>query len=200
VGESQIGKSSILRYLCQRGKHEWGGKTSQFVYMDLQLINHDEDFYLALCHELKIDLPCSMFQLARQLNRRGHKYILCLDEIEVLGGEKFSFDVRTNLRGLADGNDTPLILVTVSRSPLSILFPDLPHRASPLADFCHQRNVLPFTESETIDFIHHRLQPTGVKFSDDRIAEIYQQTNGRPAKLQQAAKDLFDTMQKPPSS
>jgi AAA domain len=194
VGETQIGKSSILRYLCQRGTHRWREKPSQFIYMDMQLIDRDEDFYAALCELLNIDPPCSTFQLERQLKQRRCKYILCVDEIEVLGGEKFSFNVRKNLRGLADGDDTPLILVTASRSPLSILFPDSPTQTSPLAGFCQQRDVKEFTQAETIDFIQYRLTETSVNFTDEQIAELYRQTNGHPAKLQRAAAELFDSI------
>jgi type II secretory pathway predicted ATPase ExeA len=160
--------------------------------MDMQLIDRDEDFQSALCHHFGIETDCSMFQLDRELKRRGQKYILCLDEVEMLSHEMFSFKVRSNLCGLANGDSTPLILVTVTRSPLNIIFPDRPNETSPLASLCQQRNVLPFDKQETIDFIHFRLEGTWVTFSDRDIAEIYQQTNGHPGQLQQAAADLFD--------
>jgi hypothetical protein len=192
VGETQIGKSSILQYLYRRGQHEWRGKPSKFVYMDMQLINHDEDFQSALCDKFGIETACSMSQLDRELKRRGQKYILCLDELEMLSHNTFSFQVRSNLCGLANGDSAPLILVTATRSPLNVIFPDRPNETSPLASLCQQRDVLPFTEQETIDFIRLRLEPTGVEFSDRDIAELYQQTNGHPGKLQLAAADLFD--------
>jgi hypothetical protein len=192
VGETQIGKSSILQYLYRRGKHQWRGKPSKFVYMDMQLIDRDEDFQSALCHHFGIETNCSMFQLDRELKRRGQKYILCLDEVEMLSHEMFSFKVRSNLCGLANGDSTLLILVTATRSPLNIIFPDRPNETSPLASLCQHRDVLPFDKQEMIDFIHLRLEGTGVRFSDRDIAEIYQQTNGHPGQLQQAAADLFD--------
>ena len=192
VGEKGIGKSSILQYLRQQGQHQWRGKPSKFIYIDMQLINHDEDFQSALCARLCIEPPCSMTQFDRHLNRREQKYILCLDELEMLSHDNFSFQVRSNLRGLAEGDSQPLILVTASRSSLSTLFPDRPNETSPLADFCQQRDVLAFTEQETIDFIRLRLKPTEIRFSDRDIAELYQQTNGHPGQLQRAAADLFD--------
>jgi hypothetical protein len=192
VGETQIGKSSILQYLYRRGKHQWRGKASKFVYMDMQIINHEEDFQSALCDKFGIETACSMSQLDRELKRRGQKYILCLDELEMLSHDTFSFQVRSNLCGLANGDSAPLILVTATRSPLNILFPDRPNETSPLASLCQHRDVLSFTSQETIDFIRLRLEPTGVKFSDRDIADIYHQTNGHPGKLQQAAADLFD--------
>jgi hypothetical protein len=192
VGETQIGKSSILRYLCQRGKHEWGGKASKFVYMDMRLIDDDRDFQSELCFKLGIEPACTMSQLERELNKKNQKYILCLDELEMLAHESFSFRARANLCGLADGKDTPLILVTASRSSLFTLFPDSSNETSPLASLCQQRDVLPFDKQETIDFIHTRLEGTGVRFSDRDITELYHQTNGHPGQLQQAAADLFD--------
>jgi hypothetical protein len=192
VGETQIGKSSILQYLYRRGQHEWRGKPSKFVYMDMQLINHDEDFQSALCDKFGIEIACSMSQLDRELKRRGQKYILCLDELEMLSHNTFSFQVRSNLCGLANGDSAPLILVTATRSPLNILFPDRPNETSPLASLCQHRDVLPFNKQEMIDFIRLRLEPTGVEFSDQDIEELYQQTNGHPGQLQRAAADLFD--------
>jgi type II secretory pathway predicted ATPase ExeA len=194
VGETQIGKSSILQYLYRQGKHQWGGKPSKFVYMDMQLIDRDEDFQSALCHHFGIETNCNMFQLDRELKRRGQKYILCLDEVEMLSHEMFSFKARANLCGLANGDSAPLILITATRSPLNIIFPDRPNETSPLASLCQQRDVLPFDEQETIDFIHMRLEQTGIKFSDRNIAEIYQQTNGHPGKVQQMASELFDRL------
>jgi type II secretory pathway predicted ATPase ExeA len=192
VGETQIGKSSILQYLYRRGNHQWRGKPSKFIYMDMQLINHDEDFQAALCDKFGIETACSMSQLDKELKRRGQKYILCLDELEMFTHNTFSCQVRANLCGLANGDSTPLILVTATRSPLNILFPERPTENSPLASLCQHRDVLPFTEQETINFIHLRLERTGVQFNDRDIIEIYQQTNGHPGQLQQAAADLFD--------
>jgi type II secretory pathway predicted ATPase ExeA len=192
VGDTRVGKSSILRYLYYRGEHEWWGVKSEFIYIDMQLINRDEEFYAALCAELEIEHPCEPLQLDTELRRRNRRYILLIDEIEALNSEKFSSDIRKNLRGWADGDYAPFILVIVSRSHLDIVFPSSTGEPSPLTGFCHHLDVLPFTEAETTAFIQHRLVGTGVNFTDEQIADLYQQTQGHPARLQQAATALYD--------
>jgi hypothetical protein len=189
VGETQSGKSSVLQYLCRKRDTIWQGIPPQFIYMDMLLINDGQEFQSELCHSLGLD-TCNNSELVRKLQHLQRKYILCLDEVGVLGDDTFS-RTRLNLRGLVDGHSTPLTLITTSQLPLKSLFPDNSRISSSLAEFCQQRNVLPFDKQETIDFIHMRLEPTGVRFSDRDIAELYQQTNGHPGQLQQAAADLF---------
>jgi hypothetical protein len=40
-------------------------------------------------------------------------------------------------------------------------------------------------------FIQTRLQPTGVQFADVEIENIWQQSQGHPAQVQQAAAELY---------
>ena len=70
--------------------------------------------------------------------------MLCLDEMETMNCDGFTFKVRNFLRGLADGADRPFTLVTASRTPLATLFPDAPGMTSPLAGICHPLDVSRF--------------------------------------------------------
>jgi hypothetical protein len=191
VGERQTGKSSILYKISTQGAERSqppGKPQSVFVYLNLQWVDDEKDFYEALCDNLGI-LNCRGYKLTRSL--QGKRYVLCLDEIEKMTWDRFTKNLRSQLRGLADGGDVPLKLVIASRSPLAHLFPDSPKDDSPLAGICRQLDVLPFSEEVARAFLTHRLQGTGVMFSEWEIAELFAETGGHPAKLQRAAADLY---------
>ncbi len=191
VGESQIGKSSILSQICDQAENRMQFKAEfqpKFVYLSLQSVDNEKDFYKALCDKLEIE-TCRGYKLTRTL--RGKHYVLCLDEIEKMSWDGFTKNLRSQLRGLADGNDAPLTLAIASRSPLASLFPDSPELDSPLAGICRQLDVLPFDEEITRAFLLHRLQDTEIRFSEPEIIRLFVETKGHPARLQQLAADLY---------
>ncbi|RCJ30609.1 hypothetical protein A6770_21220 [Nostoc minutum NIES-26] len=136
VGETQIGKSSILSMICQWGAERLQLPSEAFIYIDMQIIHNELEFFEALCEKLKID-NCRGYKLARNL--RGKRHILCIDEIEKMTcKESFTWNLRSELRGLAGDSDSPLSLVIASRSPLKDLFDDCSNETSPLAGICNQ--------------------------------------------------------------
>jgi hypothetical protein len=188
VGESQVGKSSILAAVCALGPEYLQLPREAFIYLDMQIIHDENDFYEALCDNLGVP-TCRGFKLARAL--RGKRYILCLDEIEKMAKNRFTGDEREELRGLADGSDAPFKLVIASRISLDRLFPDSVGMTSPLANICPQLDVLPFPPVVARAFIVDRLKNTAVTFTKDEIDHIITQSGGYPAKLQEAAGTLF---------
>src|SRR5262245_25439984 len=119
VGEARMGKSSTLAMICKLGPKRLSLPSDAFIYLDMQVVHDEHDFFEAICDSLRI-AACRGFKLARTL--RGKRYILCLDEIEKLTKEQFSGNEREELRGLADGSDAPFKLVIASRVPLENLF------------------------------------------------------------------------------
>jgi hypothetical protein len=188
VGESQIGKSSLLSMVCAWGPERTSLPPETFIYLNLELVKNEKEFYDALCDALRIE-PCRDYALTRAL--RGKRYVLCLDEFEKMAWKGFTKDLRSHLRGLADGADMPLKLVVASRTPLARLFPDSPEMDSPLAGICHQLDVGPFTPEAARAFLAHRLCGTGVTFGESEIAALLRETGGHPGRLQHAAADLY---------
>jgi len=193
VGETQVGKSSVLQMIRQQGSQSLPLPPEAFLYLDMQCIRDETDFFDELCWQLGIQPSCRGATLRRKL--RGKRYILCLDEIEKMKRTAhFTGDERTELRGLADGADAPLTLAIASRSPLSDLFPDSPELASPLAGICRQFDVLPFPPEIARDFLVHRLQGTEICFSDSEIEALLERSQGHPARLQEVAYNLYQSL------
>ena len=185
IGEREVGKSSLLYVIHRRGADRLGLPAKSLLQIDMQVVHSEDDFFEALCAELDLSEPCRGYRLARQL--RGKHYILCLDEIEKMRRDRFSADVRDELRGLADGANAPLTLVVASGMPLAELFPDKLGEVSPLANICSPLDVPPFTRAEARGFLEARLGGTGVTFDEDEVADLLERSGRHPARLQQAA-------------
>lgn len=188
LGEAQIGKSSLLAMIKQIGPQRLQLPPEAFLSIDMQIIYQEEEFFEALCDELGME-PCRAFKLARAL--QGKRYILCLDEIEKMRKSNFTRDVREELRGLAGSPVSPLSLVIASRSPLSDLFPDAPGMTSPLANICQNIDIPPFSSADARKFLQHRLEGTGISFTERQINDVIRKTEGHPAKLQDEAAKLY---------
>lgn len=186
VGESQIGKSSLLTMICAAAPAQLPGVTC--AYLSLEWVENEDEFYTALCEGLQI-AACRGYRLVRAL--QGQRYVLCLDEMEKMAWQDFTVNLRSQLRGLADGPDAPLKLVIASRSPLGRLFPDAPELDSPLAGICRHLDIGPFPPDVARAFLTTRLHPTSVTFTEAEITALIRQTGGHPARLQRAAADLF---------
>ncbi|NJL06744.1 MAG: ATP-binding protein [Chloroflexaceae bacterium] len=189
IGEREIGKSSLLWMIEHSGPRRLGLPDGAVLSINMQLIHNDDDFIEELADLLRIE-PCRGARLARKL--RGKRYILCLDEIEKMQRDRFSVELREELRGLADGRTAPLTLVVASNVPLAELFPDKLGETSPLANICSPLTVPPFTPDEARAFLLTRLAGTGVQFADAEIAELLRQSaGGHPARLHAAAVALY---------
>jgi hypothetical protein len=189
IGERQIGKSSLLCMIQHYGTERLVLPLQAFVYIDMQLVRNEGQLFRAICGKLGIP-PCDNgFDLSLALE--GTRTILCLDEIEKMKHASFSADVRDELRGLADGARPPLTLVVASSLPLAELSPDTHSGTSPLANICSPLKIPPFSRDEARAFLKKRLQDTRVQFTEDEIADLLEQSQRHPERLQQAAAELF---------
>jgi hypothetical protein len=191
VGEAQVGKSSLLAMIAARGPQELQRDPAQFVSIDMQVIRNEDEFFDALCEKVGLGLSVRGVALERAL--RGRQVVVCLDEIEKMTNpQSFSGEERAELRGHANGSDTPFTLVIASRSPLAQLFDDDPRKTSPLADLCGQpHRVGPFSQATSEAFLLHRLQGNAVSFTTSQRQKLHEQSHGHPGQLQTAAAALY---------
>jgi hypothetical protein len=188
IGDSGVGKSSLLTLLKERAETELGRTP---ILLDMQKLHSEDDYYEALCEEAGIATVKGGWKLERAL--RGRRLLLLLDEIEKMTWDGFSHNLRAELRGLAEGECAPFKLVLVARSPLDRLFPDSELNTSPLAGICQQINVKPWNNATAREFIQQRLRGTPVHFSDDEIKHLVLSSNGLPLRLMQSAFNLYRT-------
>ena len=184
IGEREIGKSSILKAICQLAE-KYLHTPRKPIYLNLHLISDDDNFYHNLCEEIGISVN-NGYRLSRELQK--HKLLLVLDELEKMTWDGFTSEVRGQLRGLAEGSNAPLRLVVAACTPLNILFPDSQKMPSPFQGICHDLNIDSWDKTTCSKFITDRLAKTSekkVSFTTEEIEQIITQSGGHPRKLMQ---------------
>jgi hypothetical protein len=116
------------------------------------------------------------------------RIVLCLDELEKLSYSGFTGEVRSQLRGLADGNDAPLTLILASRISIGELFPKDPIETSPLASIVSEVRLGPFSEDVGRRFLQQRLEShRQQRFSAEEEGRLLSESVGHPGRLQALA-------------
>ncbi|MFN4843155.1 MAG: hypothetical protein ACK5HC_07810, partial [Dolichospermum sp.] len=122
IGEQAIGKSSLLYAVSQQSVNLLNSPR-QNVFLDMNIIHNQEDFYFAICE--KVDIPDSKgYRFSSHLEKNNKRVLLILDNVGKLNGEGFTRDVRDHLRGLAEGENACLKLVVAANESLKTLFND----------------------------------------------------------------------------
>ncbi len=178
IGERAIGKSSLLKAI-ERSVNNLS-QPRQPVYLTLQEVENEDEFYEYLCAEVGID-ECSGYQLNRKLKEQ--RLLLLIDEIDKMSSDGFTYNIRDKLRALAEGIDAPLRLILAARVSLEDLFEE--GKTSPLANICLNINLKPWDETTARAFIAQRLASTPVSFTEEEISKIIAETGGHPQQLMQ---------------
>lgn len=189
IGEEGIGKSSLLWMINQQAKIFLKSER-QPVFLDLNLLHNESQFYSELCYE--IGIPESKdYQLTRNL--RNHKILLAIDNVGKLTGEGFTRNIRDYLRGLAEGSNASLKLILAATEPLNNLFKDSQEQGntSPLAGICQEEHIHSWNEATIHAFIASRLARTSVSFTEEEIIQLIQESGGHPRKLMQLCYQTF---------
>jgi hypothetical protein len=190
VGDSEMGKSSLLHYLYAT-RAEWlPGVTLE--YIDLQRVLDEGDFCETVLNRLGAE-GNSLRQLKKVLETR--EVILLFDEVERIAEQDFSPRLHDLLRSLAQEQNFAMALVT--QRPLEEVFPArTPGGVSPFHNIFTRKALGPFAEAEARAFLADRLANTPVAFTapevDRLLAESAIVGGCHPAKLQRLAKALFE--------
>lgn len=185
VGDSQIGKSSLLYYLFSTCGDWLPGTT--VAYVDLQSVLDEEDFCETVLSLLgqKGD---SLRDLKRALLNRD--LVLLLDEVERLAEPDFNPRLHDLLRSLAQEPQFAMCLST--RRPLSDVFPaSAPGGVSPFHNIFTPKTLGPFTSVEARAFLRACLKNTPITFTKSEIDRLLSDSACHPAALQRLAHVLF---------
>lgn len=185
IGERGIGKSSLLLAICREAESKLS-KPRKPIYLNLQPLESEDDFYSALCDAVGIDENTRGFRLVRSL--RESPLLLAIDEVE--NEPVFTANIRSQLRGLAEGIDAPVRLVIAAIKPLDEMATD-EEMTSPLAGICIQQNLNPWNEDTTRAFVNARLESAPVTFTPDEITEIVKESKGHPQTLMQLCHQTY---------
>ena len=197
IGERQIGKSSLLMEISRQAQTQLF-QPRKPIYLNLQSIHNDQDFYQALCDHVEIEL-CQGYRLTR--NIQNHRLLLIIDEVEKMTWEGFTNNIRGQLRGLAEGSNAPLRLVVAGCTSLDQLFPDSQDIAmtSPFTGICIEYNLQKWDEQTICNFINSRLNSPLLKpeyqtitFTEDEIIELINNSEGHPQKLMALSYQTFN--------
>ncbi|WP_236144425.1 nSTAND1 domain-containing NTPase [Nostoc sp. CMAA1605] len=185
LGEEGIGKSSLLWAICQQAENQL---QRQPVFLDLNWVHDEEEFYTALCCEMGIP-ESKGYMLTRNL--RDKRVLLAIDNVGKLSWQGFTRQVRDYLRGLAEGSNIRLVLAATE--PLDKLFNDSQDngKTSPLAGICQEEHIKPWDEISIRDFINSRLAMTSVSFAEEEIMQLIQESGGHPRKLMQSCYRIY---------
>jgi hypothetical protein len=188
IGEEGIGKSSVLRKICQLAE-SCLHSPRQPVFLDLNLVHDEDGFYSDLCQE--VGIPESRSMLNRNL--RSHRVVLALDNVGKMTWEGFTRQVRSHLRGLAEGSNAPLKLVLAANEPLGKLFNDSQDesKTSPFAGIFQEENLKPWEEATARAFIDARLAMNSVRFTEEEIIQLVQESGGHPRRLMQLCYRIY---------
>ncbi len=190
IGERAIGKSSLLQAIYRQAPTQLR-HPRQPIYLNLQNIFDEDDFYDALCGEAGIK-TVKGYQLQRALE--SNRLLLLLDEFEKMIWDGFTNRVRGQLRGLAEGINAPLRLVVAAGTSLDTLFPDSldKNMTSPFKGIFIEEILNRWDDQISREFIASRLQapwlipvPQPVIFTEAEIAGLIGESGGYPQKLMQ---------------
>ncbi|NES03077.1 MAG: ATP-binding protein [Okeania sp. SIO2F4] len=195
IGESGVGKSSMLKAIAQKAS-QYLKKTRKPIYIDLQNIHSDDDFYAELCEQIGIKISRGR---NLKLNIKPYRILLLLDVVENMIYDWFTNKLRSQLRGLANDVDPPLRLVVAASKPLDILFPDSGDQTSPFKNICIEEYLESWNQETIRDFIKSKLQADflepeyqGIEFSEDEISDIIKTSDGYPGKVKHQCYELFE--------
>ncbi|MEM9216725.1 MAG: serine protease [Cyanobacteria bacterium P01_F01_bin.150] len=192
IGERQVGKSSLLKAIGRQADSQLL-EPRRPVYLNLQDVIDEEDFYEALCDELGIELAKGRM-LKKAVRKLEPKVLLLLDEMEKMTWDRFSEQIRSQLRGLADGWDAPLRLVVAASESLDQLFPDSKGGVSPLKGICLEENLKRWNDTQVRELIAARLVDNPISFSDEEISTIIESSEGHPQRVMLACFRLYNSL------
>ncbi|MBD1828158.1 ATP-binding protein [Microcoleus vaginatus GB1-A2] len=183
IGEEGIGKSSLLWAICQQAEN-FLLSPRQPIYLDLNGIRDEDEFYTALCEEVGI-FESSPTMLNRAL--KNHRVLLAIDNYGKMAREGFSLELREHLRFLAEGSNASVKMIVAASEPLKRLFNDCQDDItnSPPENIFQDLYIKPWNEATARAFIQARLAMTSVCFAEEEISQLVQESGGHPRRLMQ---------------
>jgi hypothetical protein len=181
IGEEGIGKSSLLWAICQQAE-KLLFSPRQPIYLDLNGVRDEDEFYTALCEEVGI-FESSPTMLNRAL--KNHRVLLAIDNFGKMAREGFTLELREHLRYLAEGSNASVKMIVAASEPLKRLFNDCQDDItnSPPENIFQDLYIKPWNEATARAFIQARLAMTWVCFAEEETSQLVKESGGHPRRL-----------------
>ena len=220
-GEHRMGRTSLLHYVFDPDVAAgWGVTPDRYilVYLDCQSISGftptrfwrrvlgllpswlgDEGPREAIERLLRQEgIVCSDLDAVLDgIHGSGRRLVLLLDEFEWAIRTDTEEDLATTrdflsgLRALIGRVPRALSLIVATREPLEALCRPIKFIGSPFHSIFVSLTLQPFTREEAEELIDKYLEGTGVEFSEEDRAFVYEVSGGHPYWLQNACFKLF---------
>ncbi len=184
IGEWGMGKSSILKAIERLAPMRLN---RQAIYLDWNLIRNEDTFWELVCHGIGVP-RCHNHHLIRELQSR--RLLLLLDEVEKMGQQEFGAEIRSQLRGFAQGSSMKVVIAACVS--LDLLFADAYNSLlSPFAGLCMEERIPHWSEKMMRNYIDRRLVGNPVRFTTTEIEQIVETSQGHPQQLVKACYQLY---------
>jgi Effector-associated domain 10/AAA domain len=184
IGERGMGKSSILKAIERLAPERL---QRQAIYLDWNLIPNEDTFWEMVCHGIGVQ-RCYNHHLIRELQSR--RILLLLDEVEKMGQQEFGSEIRSQLRGFAQGSSMKVVMATCVS--LDILFADAHNSLlSPFAGLCMEEKIPRWSDRMMGNYIGQRLAGNPIQFTSTQIDRIVQASEGQPQQLVKDCHNLY---------
>lgn len=185
-GQRKIGKSSLLLHLTRTWKH-----SPVIGPIDVMGISNTDDFYQQLGKPLGVKYgdKIGIRDALKKFNG-----LLLVDELDYGPAKGITSDDIGIFRAICQVNRS-LKMATVSRQPLSSLFPESP--GSWVYDFLLPLTIEELSEEEARLLLTHPWAPEAQKFDSKTCQEVLNVSGFHPYKLQRAAHHRFKVFQEP---
>jgi energy-coupling factor transporter ATP-binding protein EcfA2 len=184
IGERGMGKSSILKAIERLAPERLN---RQAIYLDWNLIPNEDTFWELVCHGIGVP-RCHNHHLIKELQSR--RLLLLLDEVEKMGQQEFGAEIRSQLRGFAQGSSMKVVIAACVS--LDLLFADAHNSLlSPFAGLCMEEKIPRWSDRMMQNYIAQRLADNPIKFTDTEINRIVQTSQGQPQQLVKDCHHLY---------
>ncbi len=187
LGAPRAGKTSLLTVLFRNYRH--AERDAQTWFIDLRDLHTLDELIAEFYSGMKLTTTnYSLRDFAKQLKLWRQRLVVFIDNGEHFAAPPFNEEAFFAVLATHMQSQTVSLCVASTMPPESVFVNRI---GLPLHSYFARCDLPPFSPMECEEFIHKRLQWTGIHFSDAEIMDLIKASGGRPADLQRLAADLF---------
>ncbi|MCV6636218.1 ATP-binding protein [Candidatus Albibeggiatoa sp. nov. NOAA] len=200
IGQRRIGKSSLLTKLKRDYQNLSNAAPLIPIFVDIQDVNSDYSFFKTASREMATALKQPVPHISREepiedfkdflfsLELQNQKFLLMIDEADLMPSKKFSADLFHMLRSLMQGEQYPVLVLFCGTYQLQRLAWDY---ASIFFNTTLMRPVSYLSHNESNELLT-RPATDILEYDETALNHAYELTNGHPYLLQKLGSILIE--------